>query len=71
MEQLVVRLPVRHEDMGSNPGWSVTFFIVENIPGLSGRLVQTQNAVNEFLTDTRLDNGHMGNGSRDFDRAGL
>ena len=39
MAQLVERLPARHEVMDSNPGLSVTFFIAENIPVLSGRLV--------------------------------
>ena len=41
MAQLVVRVPARHEVMGSNPDWSVTFFIVENIPALSGRLAES------------------------------
>ena len=42
MAQLVVRLPARYEVVGSNPGWSVIFFIAENIPVISGRLVFNQ-----------------------------
>ena len=38
MAQLVV--VDRHEVVCSNPGWSVTFFIAENIPVLSGRFDQ-------------------------------
>ena len=38
MAQLVVRVPARHEVMGPNPDWSVTF-LAENIPVLSGLLV--------------------------------
>ena len=38
MAQLVVRLPGRHEVVGSNPCRCVTF-LAESIPVLSGRLV--------------------------------
>ena len=31
--QLVVRLPARHEVVGSNPGWSVIFFYSGKYPG--------------------------------------
>ena len=38
LAQLVVRLPGRHEVVGSKPCWCVTF-LAESIPVLSGRLV--------------------------------
>ena len=50
MAQLVVRLRGRHEVVGSNPCWCVTF-LAQNIPVLSGRLVYFNECLGEVVED--------------------